>query len=446
MSSRRPPKEEIDEFTNLDLDELQNYINNNTEYLLELKIKRNFVQQEREVINSYYEISREEFQVLEMEIENEAKSMDKLEKEHQEAINAFVNKFRHLEYDHDIFLTDTLKDNSTKATKNEDEKRAIQDSIYQQTKKVLKKNIKDYSDCNTEDIKRKKEELENKYNRTKSELEERLNGIVIKYKSDMIKLDFDLELRLKVEIHELEERKNLHINNLIKAFEDRMTSWKKENIEQIKENINLIKTNNETFKALEFENENLKKEVENLNTKITELKKQLESANLQHCDINGRLAKYYNQEINIENMNAKVLSLKIKCKETVKKTEEIEKKKEKLFLEILQLKKEFVSAVNQFRTRAEYKNEILEDHIFKLKDTYTKREIEIEELMKNVDNVAETSVQDDNKFRNSAFGRQMFVDMLENIKNVLTTKTQIIRNLKYSLALASKVFKLITII
>lgn len=51
----------------------------------------------------------------------------------------------------------------------------------------------------------------------------------------------DLELRLRVDIHELEERKNLHINNLIEAFESRMNDWKKENINQIKDNIGLIK-------------------------------------------------------------------------------------------------------------------------------------------------------------------------------------------------------------
>jgi hypothetical protein len=51
----------------------------------------------------------------------------------------------------------------------------------------------------------------------------------------------DLELRLRVDIHELEERKNLHINNLMEAFESRMNDWKKENINQIKDNIGLIK-------------------------------------------------------------------------------------------------------------------------------------------------------------------------------------------------------------
>lgn len=60
----------------------------------------------------------------------------------------------------------------------------------------------------------------------------------------MVDTEADLELRLRVVIHELEERKNLHYNTLKDAFEKRMSQWKNENINQIKENINLIKSNN----------------------------------------------------------------------------------------------------------------------------------------------------------------------------------------------------------
>jgi chromosome segregation ATPase len=445
--SRKPPKEIPDEFNEMDLEGLQKYIANNVEVLKDLKAKRNYVQQERELINSYYEISREELRKIEMEIEKEAFVMENLDKQHQEDINAFVNKFRHLEYDHDIFINDTLEKNSTNALKNEEDIRAQREAIYLNTKNFLKKEIKNNSDVNREDIRQAKENIEKKYNANKAELERRLNSIVDRYKNDLKLLEEDLQLRLKVEIHELEERKNQHINNLIKAFEDRMDAWKKENIEQIKENINLIKTNNENLKALKIENESLEKEVEDLKKNILELELQLESARVEHSQINNRLAKYYNQQINIENMNAKVVSLQKKCDETIKKTEEIEKKKEKLIIQISDLKKDFIAAVQQFKARAEYKNDVLEDHINQLNETYTKREIEIEELLKDVDQVAmdgmgsQLDAMDENRMdgNKSVFGREMFLDMLEHIRTVLTTKTQIIRNLKYSLALATKV-------
>ena len=72
-------------------------------------------------------------------------------------------------------------------------------------------------------------------------------------------MEEDLELRLKVDIHVLEERKNLHISNLLKAFEEKIDNWKKKNITQIRENTQLIKTNSENLKLLKEENESLEK-------------------------------------------------------------------------------------------------------------------------------------------------------------------------------------------
>ena len=143
----------------------------------------------------------------------------------------------------------------------------------------------------------------------------------------MKQLEEDLELRLKVEINGLEERKNLHINNLIKAFEDMANVWKKENIDQIKENINLIKTNNYNLKSLIVENDSLEQEVKHLKIEIGEFEKKLRAAEQENMEVTNRLKKYYNQSINIENMQTKIVSLKRKCEDTVHKTTDLEEKK-----------------------------------------------------------------------------------------------------------------------
>ena len=430
----RRPREEIDNFTPMELDQLQDYLNNFSEQLKEAKMRRNFVQQEREMINSYYEISRSELEQIKKEIEKEEFLMQEMETRQREDINGFVNKFRHLEYDHDVFITETLERNSQNALTKEEEIRTDREKQYLNRKSDLKKEIKNESEVNRKEIDELKTRLDKKYNQEKESLENRLRDIVNRYKKDMLQLEDDLELRLKVEIHELEERKNLHINNLIEAFEDRMNSWKKENIEQIKENINLIKTNNENLKDLTKENEKLTKEVEDFQNEILGLEKRLKEANEEHTQITNRLAKYYNQEINITNMNAKVNSLTKKCVEVIKKTDEIETKKKNLVDEIRELKEKFFDAVMLFKAKSEKSNDELDKKISQLNDNHTKREIQIEEFLKNVDMVAEG---DDNV--RSGFGREMYLEMLEHIKAVLSTKTQIIKNLKYSLELATKV-------
>jgi growth arrest-specific protein 8 len=422
-----------DAFSTMSLEELQDYIVRTSEILKETKSKRNFVQQERELINSYYEISKEENRKLELEIEKEEILMENMEKNHKEEINAFVNKYKHLEYDHDVFINDILKNNQIEATKNEEEIRSKREKQFIDKKIELKNRIRETTDTNRKDIEKLQNNLENLYNRTKEKLDRKLNDISASYKIKMKELEDDLELRLKVEIHELEERKNLHINNLIRAFEDRTNSWKKENIDQIKENINLIKTNNYNLKSLISDNDSLEKEVKSLKTEIEDLEKKLKAAEQEHLEVTNRLKKYYNQSINIENMQIKITSLKKKCEETVNKTFDLEKKKEKLNGEIIDLKNKFVEAVTKFRARTELKNNLLEQHIEKLNEKFIKREIEIESILKEVDVVAGMNGSE------SGFGRNIIIDILEHVKTSLSAKSEIIKNLKFSLALATKV-------
>jgi DNA repair exonuclease SbcCD ATPase subunit len=243
-------------------------------------------------------------------------------------------------------------------------------------------------------------------------------------------LEADLELREKVDIHELEERKNLHINQLMQTFDDKLDKWKKENIDQIKDNIQLIKTNREYIENLKNSNKALEKELDDLAKKKSIVDIQLEEARKQNSIINNRLAKYYNQETNIIHVDAKVKSLKKKCQETQDKTKEIEKKKDQLTDEIRDLRNKFKEAIIKYKERSEYKNNQLDEHIMHLKKNYDERELEIEKMLEEVDKVATND---------SEFGRKVIVDMLDNIRNVLSSKTQIIKNLKYSLALATKV-------
>ena len=62
-----------------------------------------------------------------------------------------------------------------------------------------------------------------------------------KYEYRLNELKEDLELKLRVEIHELEERKNQHINELMNNHEKAFAELKKYYNDITAENLNLIK-------------------------------------------------------------------------------------------------------------------------------------------------------------------------------------------------------------
>jgi hypothetical protein len=141
-------------------------------------------------------------------------------------------------------------------------------------------------------------------------------------------------------------------------------------------------------------------------------------------------------------MKIKISQLKNKCQDTINKTSDLEKKKEKLIIEIKDLKQNFVVAVGKFKMRIELKNNLLEQHIEKLNDKFVKREIEIEQILKEVDVVAGINRNENER---AGFSRNMIVEMLEHVKSSLNAKSQIIKNLKFSLALATKVYMILFI-
>ena len=139
---KKKEKEPKDKFTNMEEDKLIEFIQKTKDQIKEVKVKRNFVQQERDMITEFYEISKQEEKKLRDACEKEEIVMDHLQQEHQNEINAFINKYRHLEYDHDIFINEKLPNKSQEALDKEEQIRSHREDIFMQKKQDLKDGIK----------------------------------------------------------------------------------------------------------------------------------------------------------------------------------------------------------------------------------------------------------------------------------------------------------------
>jgi len=65
--------------------------------------------------------------------------------------------------------------------------------------------------------------------------------LINKYETKLIELKEELELRMKVEVHEVEERKNQHINDLMKNHEEAFKEMKEYYNDITRENLELIR-------------------------------------------------------------------------------------------------------------------------------------------------------------------------------------------------------------
>jgi hypothetical protein len=133
------------------------------------------------MIASYYEISRAEHDKVTKLVEKEEFEMEQEDNNHKIQLNAFTNKYKHIEYDHDYFVTEQLRKEATDAVKDEDRIREQREDQFMEKKTDLKRNIKEEADANREAIDKKKDVLEKRYNQKKENLDDRLQTINMRY-------------------------------------------------------------------------------------------------------------------------------------------------------------------------------------------------------------------------------------------------------------------------
>jgi Sec-independent protein translocase protein TatA len=92
------------------------------------------------------------------------------------------------------------------------------------------------------------------------------------------KLREELELRMKVEIHEIEERKNQHINDLMKNHEEAFREMKEYYNDITRENLELIKMHRDKLTDIRNQTEQNDGMIHHLKGKMEELKKPLSKA------------------------------------------------------------------------------------------------------------------------------------------------------------------------
>lgn len=91
-----------DEFNEMDGETLEKTMASFKERLVEAKIKRNFLQMEKDMIHDFYHNTRSEIKEIEARIKNFDTDMQSMEDAHRTQIKVFMQKVKHLEYENGI--------------------------------------------------------------------------------------------------------------------------------------------------------------------------------------------------------------------------------------------------------------------------------------------------------------------------------------------------------
>ncbi|XP_067245156.1 dynein regulatory complex subunit 4 isoform X6 [Chanodichthys erythropterus] len=180
--------------------------------------ERNYFQLERDKIHTFWEITRRHLEENKCELRNRERELEEAEERHQVEIKVYKQKVKHLLYEQQNMLSE-LKAESVSSTKQLQKEHAVLENHLQKDVRNLKVYLKEQELSSENVLKSIHLKHDEEITDLRNDFARQVREIGSKYEKRMQKLRQEEDLRRKTEIHEIEERKNSHINMLMKNHE-----------------------------------------------------------------------------------------------------------------------------------------------------------------------------------------------------------------------------------
>ena len=183
---------------------------------------------------------QDEVSKTESHLRNIEAQMERMQDTHRNDIRIYLQKVIHLEYEHENNVESVaalaLGEREASAAAHEAATRDLRD-----LKLSLKGALHKSELAHEEEIKRLKEVERKEMQKLREQFERNYSELLASYESRLSNLRDDLDLRKKMEVHEIEERKNRHINDLMIHHEKNFQEMRNYYNSITQDNLDLIK-------------------------------------------------------------------------------------------------------------------------------------------------------------------------------------------------------------
>ncbi|NXC41455.1 DRC4 protein, partial [Penelope pileata] len=242
-----------------------------------------------------------------------------------------------------------------------------------------------------------------------------------KYNVKMQVLRDDLDLRRKTEIHEVEERKNNQISELMKNHERAFSDFRNYHNDVTCQHLALISLQKEQMEERKKRENQLEKEKADALLHNKQLKEQLQQIQELVFDLQKKLAHYDKDKESLRNTKARLKVTQKELKDLQWEREVLEQRFIKVQKERDELYQKFTKAINEVQQKTGFKNLLLERKLKGLRDVLEKKEVELHEA-----------------FAASNLDANALSLISQKLENVLSSKNTTIEDLQMQLARACK--------
>lgn len=384
--------------------------------------ERNHMQLEKDTVNRFYEITQEEATEIDAKLLVVAGRMQAEERDHRVHIRVHEQKVQNLQYEHKMNLSD-VQTEAEQAMEAENQFHAHQQQQLTEVTNELKKGLREQQLSNESNISFTQLSFTKNLEKLRMVLEGNHRALEKQYKKQLDQLRQDLDLRKKVEIHEIEERKNQHINELAVNHYDAFAHLKSYYNDITHDNLQLIRSLKDEIAEMRAKEKQNQKKMHQLTLENKQLTEPLAQKERQRAELEEALKASDKDKLALVNLRARNVQLEEKTKDA--KTE-LRMKKDRmgrLERDRDDLQRRFGKSVKEIKRKAEFKNILLEKKMDLLNEQQSQKQAELNDIL-------QTNKLDPQGFQN----------LTTHLEEKLGAKSRLIKELQWQVHLCTKAY------
>merc|ERR1719327_2190511 len=381
------------------------------------------MQLEKDMVNRFYEITKNEVQQVEAELLNMDRQMKMMERDHRVHIKVHEQKVQNLEYEH--------KNNSRQVQQEgemsiqyECEEHGNRVVDMSKEKEQIKKDLKERQLANEDDVKMLRQGFAKNLGKLRETFEANHKQLERQYEEQVATLKVDLELRRKVEIHEIEERKNQHINDLLMNHQEAFDQIKSYYNDITHDNLQLIRSLKDEIAEMRAREKANRKKMHQLTIENKQLTEPLKKKEQKREELQEQLKSFNKDKMALKNLSAHRVQLEERIKDAKQEYRSTEDRFRKVEKDRDDLYKRFQRGVREIQRKAELsKNVVLEKKLEVLTDQFNEKQAQLAEVLQA-----------------AKLDPGVVANVTKKLEQVISSKNQQVRELQYQVQRATKAY------
>jgi len=417
QAAAQPPQ---DEYDLMDLKELHDELRKATLKYNEIRRNRNYFQLERDQVYQFYTIVEEEIDKTEAHIRNIEAQMERMQEMHKNDIRVYLQRVVHLEYEHKNNI-DAIATVGEKDMAELELTHAQKESALLALRKAAQEELRKESKANEAAIQDQREREKKALANIRAKFEAAYQELVAQHEARLAALKEELELRRKVCLHEIEERKNSHINTLIWNHEAKYQEMRQYYNSITRDNVRMIQVLIQNIEELRRNQLKDDRKIEKLDDENQKVEIPLEEAKQKVKLLESKLVNFKKDQQSLEQAKARhtalqraVAELAVKHRQLQAELAEAQRQRDALY-------KAFEVIVLSAQRQASARSDQLEAMLTELQDQYRTKNAQFAAILRasNLDPV-------------------VLQNVTRKLDDVLSAKNEQIDALRYEVAKATK--------